>query len=151
MTRVPLAPPSVGGLINLRGQVITAIDLGHRLGLPPRPAGELPMNVVVRTADGAVSLLVDRIGEVVHASSEDFEAPPETLTGPGRELITGAYKLAGSLLLALDVPRSTCACRLTAAVRPVPAARSCASSSPAPGPKDLPCTLSWSTTPAPCG
>jgi purine-binding chemotaxis protein CheW len=63
------------------------------------------MNVVVRTADGAVSLLVDRIGEVVHASSEDFEAPPETLTGPGRELITGAYKLAGSLLLALDVPR----------------------------------------------
>ena len=105
MTRVPLAPPSVGGLINLRGQVITAIDLGHRLGLPPRPAGELPMNVVVRTPDGAVSLLVDRIGEVVHASSEDFEAPPETVTGPGRELITGAYKLEGVLLLALDVAR----------------------------------------------
>lgn len=105
MTRVPLAPPSVGGLINLRGQVITAIDLGHRLGLPPRAEGELPMNVVVRTPDGAVSLLVDRIGEVVNARSEDFEAPPETMTGPGRELVTGAYKLDGSLLLALDVPR----------------------------------------------
>ena len=105
MTRVPLAPPSVGGLINLRGQVITAIDLGHRLGLPPRPEGELPMNVVVRTPDGAVSLLVDRIGEVVHADTDDFEAPPETMTGPGRELVTGAYKLDGSLLLALDVPR----------------------------------------------
>lgn len=105
MTRVPLAPASVGGLINLRGQVITAIDLGHRLGLPPRPEGALPMNVVVRTADGVVSLLVDRIGEVVDARSDDFEAPPETLVGPGRDLITGAYKLAGALLLALDVPR----------------------------------------------
>ena len=106
MTRVPLAPPSVGGLINLRGQVITAIDLRHRLGLPARADGVLPMNVVVRTADGAVSLLVDRIGEVVHADSDDFEAPPETVTGPGRELILGAYKLDGALLLALDVPRA---------------------------------------------
>ena len=106
MTRVPLAPPSVGGLINLRGQVITAVDLRHRLGLPRREPGVLPMNVVVRTDDGAVSLLVDRIGEVVHASSDDFEMPPETLTGPGRDLIRGAYKLDGRLLLALDVRRA---------------------------------------------
>ncbi len=106
MTRVPLAPQSIGGLINLRGQVITAIDLRHRLGLPPRKPGVLPMNVVVRTDDGAVSLLVDKIGEVVHASSDDFEMPPETLSGPGRELIRGAYKLDGCLLLALDVRRA---------------------------------------------
>lgn len=106
MTRVPLAPPAIGGLINLRGQVITAVDLRHRLGLPPRPEGALPVNVVVRTPDGAVSLLVDRIDEVVHASSEDFEAPPDTLTGPSRELVLGAYKLPGHLLLALDVPRA---------------------------------------------
>jgi purine-binding chemotaxis protein CheW len=106
MTRVPLAPPSIGGLINLRGQVITAIDLRHRLGLPPRPEGALPVNVVVRTQDGAVSLLVDRIDEVVHASSDDFEAPPDTLTGQGRQLVLGAYKLPGHLLLALDVPRA---------------------------------------------
>ena len=106
MTRVPLAPPAIGGLINLRGQVITAVDLRHRLGLPPRAPGVLPMNVVVRTDDGAVSLLVDRIGEVVHASSDDFEMPPETLSGPGRDLIRGAYKLDGRLLLALDVRRA---------------------------------------------
>ena len=106
MTRVPLAPPSVGGLINLRGQVIPAIDLRHRLGLPARPADSLPMNVVVRSDDGAVSLLVDRIGEVVDVACEDFEHPPETLTGPGRDLIRGAYKLDGCLLLALDVRRA---------------------------------------------
>jgi purine-binding chemotaxis protein CheW len=106
MTRVPLAPGSIGGLINLRGQVITAVDLRHRLGLPPRAPDKLPMNVVVRTDDGAVSLLVDRIGEVVHASSDDFEMPPETLAGPGRELIRGAYKLENKLLLALDVRRA---------------------------------------------
>ena len=106
MTRVPMAPPSVGGLINLRGQVITAIDLRHRLGLPPRAEDVLPMNVVVRTPEGAVSLLVDRIGPVVHASLDEFEAPPETLTGAGRELVLGAYKLQGHLLLALDVAKT---------------------------------------------
>lgn len=106
MTPVPLAPPTVGGLINLRGQVITAIDLRRRLGMPDRPADELPMNVVVRTDDGAVSLLVDSIGAVVHAPEDAFEPPPETLVGPTRSLIRGAYKLDGSLLLALDVARA---------------------------------------------
>lgn len=105
-TRVPLAPGSIGGLINLRGQVITALELRHRLGLPARPAGELPMNVVVRTDDGAVSLLVDQIGDVIEAPDVDFEAPPETLTGATRDLIRGAYKLDNQLLLALDVPRA---------------------------------------------
>ena len=65
MTRVPLAPAMVQGLINLRGQIVTAIDLRRRLELAPRPADQLPMNVVVRTDDGAVSLLVDEIGDVV--------------------------------------------------------------------------------------
>lgn len=106
MTRVPLASPAIGGLINLRGQVITAIDLRHRLGLPARAAGELPVNVVVRTPEGAVSLLVDRIADVVHADPQDFESPPDTLTGPSRELVLGAFKLPDSLLLALDVARA---------------------------------------------
>ena len=106
MTRVPLAPPAIGGLINLRGQVIPAVDLRHRLSFSPRAVDELPMNVVVRTDDGAVSLLVDQIGEVVDADDDDFEAPPETLVGATRALIRGAYKLEGSLLLALDVPRA---------------------------------------------
>src|SRR5215475_11272759 len=65
MTRVPLAPAVVRGLINLRGQIVTAIDLRRRLEFPDRPAGQLPVNVVVTTDDGAVSLLVDEIGDVL--------------------------------------------------------------------------------------
>ena len=106
ISRVPLTPGAIGGLINLRGQVITAVDLRHRLDMPPRAAGELPMNDVVRTDDGAVSLLVDQIGAVVDAPQHALEAPPETLVGATRELIRGAYKLADELLLALDVPRA---------------------------------------------
>jgi purine-binding chemotaxis protein CheW len=103
MTRVPLAPPALSGLINLRGQVIAAVDLRRRLGFPDRTAGELPMDVIVRTQDGMVSLLVDRIGDVVEVSEEAFEEPPDTLVGISRELIRGAYKLDGALLLSLDV------------------------------------------------
>src|SRR5271166_2165306 len=65
MTRVPLAPPVVQGLINLRGQIVTAIDLRRRLEMKDRPADQLPLNVVVQTDDGAVSLLVDEIGDVL--------------------------------------------------------------------------------------
>lgn len=105
-TRVPLAPKAVGGLINLRGQVITALDLRRRLGLPDRAPGVKPMNVVVRTEDGAVSLLVDQIGEVIETDAAHFEAPPDTVSPEARALIRGAFKLNGQLLLALDVPRA---------------------------------------------
>ena len=87
MTRVPLATGAVGGLINLRGQVITALDLRHRLGMPERPEGQLPMNVVVRTEDGAVSLLVDQIGEVIETDVAHFESPPDTVTAMAHDLI----------------------------------------------------------------
>ena len=106
MTRVPLAPGSIGGLINLRGQVLSADALRPRLAIPPRADGELPLDVVVRTDEGAVSLLVDQIGAVLDAPQDAFEAPPETLVGATRELIRGAYKLDNALLLALDVPRA---------------------------------------------
>ncbi len=106
LTRVPLAPPVVHGLINLRGQIVTAVDLRRRLGLAPRAAGEQPMNIVVRTDDGAVSLLVDEIGEVVEVGEDAFERPPETLGGELRALIPGAYKLADRLLLILDTDRT---------------------------------------------
>jgi purine-binding chemotaxis protein CheW len=106
MTAVPLAAHGAAGLINLRGEVVTAIDMRQRLGLPPRADGVLPMNVVVRVDDEPVSLLVDAIGDVAHVSVEQFEEPPETMTGPGRSLITGAYKLDNRLLLALDVARA---------------------------------------------
>jgi len=106
MTPVPLAPPVVNGLINLRGQIVTAIDLRRALGLSERPAGSLPMNVVVRTDDGVVSLLVDEIGDVVSVEQSSFERPPETLRGVARELIQGVYKLKDRLLLTLDTQRA---------------------------------------------
>ena len=62
MTRVPLAPPAVRGLLNLRGQIVTGIDLRHRLDLPPRADDRLPVNVVLRGEDSPVSFLVDEIG-----------------------------------------------------------------------------------------
>jgi purine-binding chemotaxis protein CheW len=102
MTRVPLASRVVSGLINLRGQIVTAIDLRRRLGLPDRPEGQRPMNVVVRSDEGAISLLVDEIGDVQEVQDETFERPPETLQGESRSLIRGAYKLNDRLLLVLD-------------------------------------------------
>ncbi|HYH50119.1 MAG TPA: chemotaxis protein CheW [Acidimicrobiia bacterium] len=117
MTRVPLAASVVRGLINLRGQIVTAIDLRRRLELPDRFSGEapnpgadageaLPMNLVVRTDDGVVSLLVDEIGEVVEVDEDSFERPPPTLSGVARELVRGVYKREGSLLLVLDTARA---------------------------------------------
>jgi purine-binding chemotaxis protein CheW len=106
MTHVPLAPQEIQGLINLRGQIVTALDLRRRLTLAARPQDALPMNVVVRTDDGAVSLLVDEIGDVVEVSEEQFEQPPETIAGVARELIRGVYKLRERLLLILDTEKT---------------------------------------------
>ena len=89
-------------MINLRGQIVPALDLRRRLGLPERPPDKLPMNVVVRTAEGAVSLLVDEIGDVIEVEAEALETPPETLQGFAREVVRGVYKLPGALLLVLD-------------------------------------------------
>jgi purine-binding chemotaxis protein CheW len=103
MTRVPLAPAVIEGLINLRGQIVTAIDMRRRLGLPPRSDGETAMNVVVRTEEGAVSLLVDEIGDVVEVDSASFERPPDNLDPEIRELVRGIHKLKDRLLLVLDI------------------------------------------------
>ncbi len=102
MTRVPLAPAVVSGLINLRGQIVTAVDLRRRLKLEPAPSGLLAMNVVVRSEDGAVSLLVDEIGDVIEVDESTFELPPETLRGSVRSMILGVHKLNDRLMLALD-------------------------------------------------
>jgi len=106
MTPVPLAPSVISGLINLRGQIVTAMDLRRRLGLPARPADKPPMNIVVRNDDSALSFLVDAIGDVIEVTAETFEEPPDTLTGEARELILGAHKLDGRLLLVLDTART---------------------------------------------
>src|SRR6266478_1714608 len=102
LTDIPLAPDVVSGLLNLRGQIVTAVDLRQRLELASRPKDALPMNVVIRTADGAISLLVDEIGDVVELDDESFERPPETLQGKVREVILGVHKLEQHLMHVLN-------------------------------------------------
>ncbi len=106
MTRIPLAPAVAGGLINLRGQIVTAIDMRCRLGLPPRSNDALPMNIVVRTEDGPVSLLVDEIGDVLEVDPATSEAPPDNLDAAARDLIGQVYKLKDKLLLVLNPDRT---------------------------------------------
>lgn len=106
-TRVPLAPKTVSGLVNLRGQVVLSLDLRARLGLPTLPADAERMMVVVRRGDEPVSLIVDQIGEVAEVDETQFERPPQTLDAELRDLIRGAYKLSDRLLLALDVDAVT--------------------------------------------
>jgi|ERR1700733_12027618 len=106
ITPVPLAPKMIRGLINLRGQILTAIDLRYRLGVGEPGDPTRLMNVVVRTGDSPISFLVDEIGEVLDVPEESFEAVPETLRGDIRKVIEGAYKLEGRLLLALNTERT---------------------------------------------
>lgn len=106
MTRVPRVPAVIRGLINLRGQIVVAVDMRRRLNSSELPDAQLPMNVVVRIADGAVSLLVDEIGDVLEAQEESFEPTPETVTGTLRTLIQGVYKLPDRLLLILDTEKA---------------------------------------------
>ena len=107
MTRVPLAPQVIAGLINLRGQIVMAIDLRARLGFSPYSEGMTPMSVVVQTQDGAMSLLVDRIWDVIEVKPDLFEPPPEMLNERMREMTVGVYKLKDRLLIALDTETVT--------------------------------------------
>ena len=106
MTQVPLAPSVVSGLINLRGQIVTAIDLRRRLEFEQRSEERTVMNVVVRSDDGAVSLLVDEIGDVVEVDESSFEPAPETLRGAVRNMIVGVHKLDQRLMHVLDTKKA---------------------------------------------
>jgi purine-binding chemotaxis protein CheW len=106
MTRVPLAPPTIRGLLNLRGQIITGIELRRRLDLVERSTDLLPMNVVLRGEDNPVSFLVDDIGEVIEVDADACELAPDTLRGPVRELIQCVYPLDDELLLVLDTAKT---------------------------------------------
>lgn len=102
MTPVPLAPLEIAGLINLRGEVLTAIDLRTRLGMERNDSKREPVNVVIRVDDEPVSLLVDEIGGVLEVSQVPFEQTPSTVDERVREMLLGAYTLPDRLLLALD-------------------------------------------------
>lgn len=102
MTPVPLSLPVVSGLINLRGHIVTALDLRVRLALAPRAPHAEPVNVVVRHGDSTVSLLVDDIGDVVTVEQATFEPTPSTLDARIKAVVKGVYKLKGELLLLMD-------------------------------------------------
>jgi purine-binding chemotaxis protein CheW len=106
VTPVPLAPAVIEGLINLRGQIVTAIDMRRRLGLPPRQPGARPMNIVVRTQENSACLQVDEIGDVLDVEPGAFELPPGNLAPEARELVRGVYKLKDRLLLVLNTERT---------------------------------------------
>ncbi|MGE0810639.1 MAG: chemotaxis protein CheW [Immundisolibacter sp.] len=105
VTRVPLAARVVSGLINLRGQIVTAFDLRARLGLPPREDAQRPMSVVMRGEQAIRSFLVDHVGDVVEADPETFEPPPQTLDPAARDFVRAVCKQPGRLLLVIDPER----------------------------------------------
>jgi purine-binding chemotaxis protein CheW len=106
LTRVPLAPREVSGLINLRGQIITTIDLRRRLRLPDRAADARPTNVLISTPEGAVSLQVDLVGDVIDVDPASIEPPPEMLAADLRRCIAGVSQQRDRLLLILDEGRT---------------------------------------------
>lgn len=103
-TPVPLAPEGVVGLVNLRGEIATVVDVARRLGREPAPlAGGI--GLVLRSARGTLSLRADRAGDVLEADDAAFEPPPETLKGAARDLVRGTYKIGDTLVLLLDAGR----------------------------------------------
>lgn len=103
--RIPLAPPQVAGLLNLRGRIVTAIDLRDCLGLPPVADPSRSMSVVIEQGAELYSLLVDSVGDVLTLPTDAWEPNPATLSPRWREMCLGVYRLDGQLLLALNVAR----------------------------------------------
>jgi purine-binding chemotaxis protein CheW len=104
ITRIPLAPPEIAGSLNLRGRVVTAMDVRLRLGLPPRES-ESSMSIVAEHDGELYSLMVDSVGEVLALKTSDWERNPSTLDPKFREYSLGIYRLERKLLVVLDVNR----------------------------------------------
>lgn len=102
---IPLAPPEVAGSLNLRGRIVTAVDLRPRLGLPRRESGERYMCVIVERSGELYALLADDVGDVLWLSRAQHEAAPVTLPQAWRDMSDGLYRLDGDLLLALSPAR----------------------------------------------
>jgi purine-binding chemotaxis protein CheW len=105
VTRVPLAPRAVAGSLNLRGRIVTAIDVRACLGMPPIEKTGLDMSVVVENGGELYSLMIDRVGDVMSLPARDFEKSPPTLDPQWRGVCQGIYRLKDRLLVVLDVPR----------------------------------------------
>ncbi len=106
MTKIPLAPNAVAGSLNLRGRIVTAIDVRTCLGLGPKQKDDShPMSVVVENKDELYSLMIDRVGDVLSLPAKDFESTPATLDPAWRAVSLGIYRLKGQLLVVLDIPK----------------------------------------------
>lgn len=105
MTRVPLAPPEIAGSLNLRGRIVTAIQVRQQLDLPIINDGQKSMSIVVEFEDELYSLIFDRVGEVMHLPASDYEASPSTLDPHFRDVADGIYRLADRLLVVIDIPK----------------------------------------------
>jgi|SRR4051794_30614170 purine-binding chemotaxis protein CheW len=105
ITRIPLAPAEIAGSLNLRGRIVTAIDLRRRLRLPPPDPGVKRMSVVAEQGGELYALLVDQVSEVMSLKSRDFERNPPTLSRSWAAFSAGIYRLDGRLLVVLDVAR----------------------------------------------
>jgi purine-binding chemotaxis protein CheW len=112
MTPVPLAPPAVRGLINLRGQIITALDMRRILDIEPCDNVQSLLNVIINTGQEVISLMVDRIEDVLSINPDNFEKTPETVLQKYKKLLLGVYKLNPGLLLILDPEPIGSACCL---------------------------------------
>mgnify|MGYP000388450749 CR=1 FL=1 len=102
VTPVPLASNEMSGLIDLRGQIIPAINMRIKLGMSDFPEDKQPMIIVLQHQEGAFGLLIDSIGEVLQVSAGSLECPPDTVDSLTRDLVAGVHKLDGKLMLALD-------------------------------------------------
>lgn len=105
ITRIPLAPREIAGSLNLRGRIVTAIDLRERLHLAPAPAGQPRMSVVADQGGELYALLVDQVSEVLSLKASAFERNPPTLPPAWAQFSTGIYRLDGRLLVVLDIAR----------------------------------------------
>ena len=105
ITPIPLAPAEIEGAMNLRGRIVTAVDLRRRLGLPPRPDGAQPMSVVVEHGGELYSMLADAVGDVVPLSAADRAPNPPTLDPVWRDVSRGVHRRDGQLLILMDVER----------------------------------------------
>lgn len=102
IARIPMAPPAVAGSLNLRGRIVTALDLRVCLGLPPRLPTEHPMSIVVENKGEAYNFLIDKVGEVLFLSNENLEPNPSTMEPNIKEFSMGVYRLEENLLIILD-------------------------------------------------
>lgn len=102
ITKVPLAPPQVIGLINLRGQVATAIGLREIFKMKPNPSQDM-MNVVCTAENMLLSLIVDEVGDVIEVDLADYETVPSTIVEETRRFLSGVYKTKSQLLSVIDL------------------------------------------------